>query len=160
VILPAAAGLVVLVTILLLATRGSGTTPPPRAASAPPQPDTAAAAQVAAERVFQLYSAGQYGAVYAYLVPAVRSAVAQATWVAVHRQCRIATGPAYTVDSLALTGQTAVVTLALGPVSQTQVFDYVAGKWLWVPSGQDIAAYTGSVAKIVKQLKSDGYCSS
>jgi hypothetical protein len=160
VILPAVAGLVTLVTILLLASRGSGTAAP-RAAASPPQRDTAADAQVAARQVFQLYGEGQYRTVYADLVPAVRSAVPESTWVAVHEQCRLpAADTAYTVAGLELSGQTAVVTLTLGPSSQTQVLDFIAGKWLWVPSGQDLSAYQGSVAQIVRQLKADGYCSS
>jgi hypothetical protein len=156
--LPAAAGVITLVTILLLASRGGGAARP--VPGPPPQRDTAQGAQVAAQQVFELYSAGQYRTVYGDLVPAVRSAVSEPTWVAVHRQCRIApTGGAFTVASLALAGEEAVVTVSVGPADQTQVFDYIAGKWLWVPSG-DLSAYQGSVAQIVSRLKSEGYCGS
>jgi hypothetical protein len=160
VLLPAAAILITLATILVLvASRGSAKTPAPPVASSPVQPDTAAGAQTAAQQAFQLYTAGQYAAVYADLVPSVQSSVAKATWVAVHQRCQVPlAGASYTVASPLLAGQSAVFTVSFGSSSETQVFYYLTGKWLWAPSGQNLAAYQGSVTHIVSQMKSEGYC--
>jgi hypothetical protein len=157
ILLPIGALLLVLVTVVLLASRGSATTTPP-VHTAPPQPDTAEGAQAAAQQVFRLYTAGKYSTVYPAVVPSVRAAVAEATWVTVHQRCTIPLVPTpYTIGTPFLTDQTAVVILSSGATSQTQVFDYLGGTWLWAPSGQDLAAYHGSVTKIVGQLKSDGF---
>ena len=65
----------------------SAGSPAASASTAAAEPDTAAGVRAAAQQFYALYSAGQWGAAWAYLAPAARGAVTVATWSAVHDAC-------------------------------------------------------------------------
>jgi hypothetical protein len=143
----------------------STASPATQAPSASAEPDTAAGAKSAAETTFELYSGGQYSTVWQDMVPGFRAAVPEATYVAVHDKCPTS-GLSYQVTRPVLTEDTAVVTVSLAGAasalaSETEVFQYVSGTWLWAPSTQLRAPYkAGTVSAIVQKMKSEGICES
>jgi hypothetical protein len=138
----------------------------PAVAAVSAQPDTPAGAEAAAQATFELYSAGQYAAVYQLLSPPVRAEVSAATWTAVHQACPPgASGLTYQVTDPQLVpgSSTAVVKVSLpgmgsSLLSETTTFDYVAGRWLWAPATTDENGYSGTAAQIVAYMKGKGLC--
>jgi len=166
--------LAALVAAFLLAGCGShpaaSTTTParpaaPAASASPAEPDTAAGAVAAAQRIFELYAAQQWSAVYTYVTPSARSQVSETVFAGAHEQCTTnTTGLSYTTSDPVLTGTTAVVTESLAGVagalgSEAVTLDYVSGQWLWQPSPTDLAEYRSTVAATVAVWKAAGQCS-
>ena len=125
-------------------------------------PATAAAARSAATTYFSLNAAGQYAATYALLDFRARQQVPEATWVAVHQDCK-SSAPvrAYQVGPPTLTGTTAVMSVspacpAASAGGTEETFVYRDGRWLYAPS--DLLSYRGTVAQIVATFKAAGDC--
>ena len=134
-------------------------------ASTPVEPDTASAVRADADDYLTLYTAGQFAVIYQMLSAPARQAIDQQAWVAVHRGCLGATGGmSYKIRHIAVTGQTAVVTVALTggaakPQSATETLVYAAGHWGFSP--RDLALYRhGSVSADVAAAKAAGGCAS
>jgi hypothetical protein len=154
----------------LAACSGGGTAGTPAstrgstASGAPAQPATAAAARSAALRYFSVYSAGQYGASWALLNPAVQRVIPREVWVAVHEGCQGAgTGRAYDIKRVAVDQDTAVVTVSVAgaqakAVSGNEAFAYASGRWGYMPADMGLYEH-GSVAKDIAAAKARGLCS-
>lgn len=133
-------------------------------ASTPVEPDTASAVRADADDYLTLYTAGQFAVIYQMLSASARQAIGQQAWVAVHRGCLGATGGmSYKIRHIAVTGKTAVVTVALTgatkPESATETLVYADGHWGFSP--QDLALYRhGSVSADVAAAKGAGGCAS
>jgi hypothetical protein len=134
-------------------------------ASAPVEPDTAAAARADADDYLTLYTAGQFAIIYQMLSAPARQAISEQAWVAVHRGCPGATGGmSYIIRHVAVTGKTAVVTVALTggaakPESATETLVYTGGHWGFSP--RDLGLYRhGSVPADVAAAKEAGGCAS
>ena len=149
-----------------------GTAGPPAAAhsaapgvhaSTPVEPDTASAVRADADDYLTLYTAGQFAVIYQMLSGPARQAIAQQAWVAVHRGCPgVIGGMSYKIRHVAVTGKTAVVTVALTggaakPESTTETLVYADGHWGFSPP--DLALYRhGSVSADVAAAKAAGGC--
>jgi hypothetical protein len=156
--------------LTLAACSGGGTagtpasTGPSTASGAPAQPATAAAARSAALRYFSVYSAGQYGASWALLNPAVQRVIPRDVWVAVHEGCfGASTGLAYDIKRVAVDQDTAVVTVSVASaqakaVSGNEAFAYADGRWGYMPADMGLYKH-GSVAKDIAAAKARGLCS-
>jgi len=154
------------------ASSGSSAPPSPAAhsvspgahASTPVEPQTAAAVRADADDYLTLYTARQFGIIYQMLSIPARQAISQQAWVAVHRGCPgVARGLAYKIRHIAVTGRTAVVTVALTggaqPVSATETLVYANGHWGFSP--RDLRLYQhGSVSADVAAAKAAGGCAS
>jgi hypothetical protein len=134
-------------------------------ASTPVEPDTASAVRADADDYLTLYTAGQFAVIYQMLSTPARQAIGQQAWVAVHRGCLgTAGGMSYQIRHIAVTGKTAVVTVALTggaakPESATETLVYAGGHWGFSP--QDLAVYRhGSVSADVAAAKAAGGCAS
>lgn len=135
-------------------------------ASAPVEPDTASAVRADADDYLTLYTAGQFAVIYQMLSTPARQAIDQQAWVAVHRGCLgTAGGMSYKIRHIAVTGKTAVVTVALSsgeaakPESATETLVYADGHWGFSP--RDLAVYRhGSVSADVAAAKAAGGCAS
>ena len=132
-----------------------------------PAPDTAAAARSATRRLFALYAAGRFWAVYPMLDTQVRAAVSEDKWVAVHQECRPSSARvSYRVGRPVMAGHTAAMVVSLAGVASSpggkkQRLVYQDGSWYWSPTPSDISAataYKGSVVRIVARLKAAGRC--
>ena len=156
-------------------TASSGASPGPSApagrafpgahASAPAEPGTAAAVRADADDYLTLYTAGQFAIIYQMLSAPARQAINEQAWVAVHRGCPGATaGMSYKIRHVAVTGKTAVVTVALAggaakPESATETLVYAGGHWGFAP--RDLGLYRhGSVPADVAAAKAAGGCAS
>ena len=156
-------------------TASSGASPGPSAsagrafpgahASAPAEPGTAAAVRADADDYLTLYTAGQFAVIYQMLSAPARQAINEQAWVAVHRGCPGATaGMSYKIRHVAVTGKTAVVTVALAggaakPESATETLVYAGGHWGFAP--RDLGLYRhGSVPADVAAAKAAGGCAS
>ena len=128
------------------------------------EPDTASAVRADADDYLTLYTAGQFAIIYQMLSAPARQAIDQQAWVAVHRGCLGATGGmSYKIRHIAVTGKTAVVTVALTgaakPENATETLVYANGHWGFSP--QDLALYRhGSVSADVAAAKAAGGCAS
>jgi len=134
-------------------------------ASTPVEPQTAAAVRSDADDYLTLYTAGQFAIIYQMLSAPARQAIKEQAWVAVHRGCLGATGGmSYKIRHIAVTGQTAVVTVALTggaakPESATETLVYANGHWGFSP--RDLALYQhGSVSADVAAARAAGGCAS
>jgi hypothetical protein len=134
-------------------------------ASTPVEPDTASAVRADADDYLTLYTAGQFAVIYQMLSAPARQAIDQQAWVAVHRGCLgTAGGMSYKIRHVAVTGKTAVVTVALTggaakPESATETLVYADGHWGFSPP--DLAVYRhGSVSADVAAAKAAGGCAS
>ena len=134
-------------------------------ASAPVEPDTAAAVRADADDYLTLYTAGQFAIIYQMLSAPARQAINEQAWVAVHRGCPGATaGMSYKIRHVAVTGKTAVVTVALAggaakPESATETLVYAGGHWGFAP--RDLGLYRhGSVPADVAAARAAGGCAS
>lgn len=133
-------------------------------ASTPVEPDTASAVRADADDYLTLYTAGQFAIIYQMLSAPARQAIDQQAWVAVHRGCLgAAGGMSYKIRHIAVTGKTAVVTVALTggtkPENATETLVYANGHWGFSP--QDLALYRhGSVAADVAAAKAASGCAS
>ncbi len=167
----AAAGL----ALAACSTAGSGNTGGPSSpassaspgahASAPVEPGTAAAVRADADDYLTLYTAGQFAIIYQMLSAPARQAINEQAWVSVHRGCPGATGGlSYRIRRVAVTGKTAVVTVALmggaaKPESATETLVYAGGHWGFSP--RDLGLYRhGSVPADVAAAKAAGGCAS
>jgi hypothetical protein len=142
-----------------------GRSPSPGArASTPVEPQTAAAVRSDADDYLTLYTAGQFAIIYQMLSTPARQAISEQAWVAVHRGCPGATGGmSYRIRHIAVTGSTAVVTVALTgtakPVSATETLVYANGHWGFSP--RDLGLYHhGSLSADVAAAKAAGGCAS
>ncbi len=143
----------------------AGSASPGAHASAPVEPDTAAAARADADDYLTLYTAGQFAIIYQMLSAPVRQAISEPAWVAVHRGCPgAAGGMSYKIRHVAVTGKTAVVTVALTggaakPESATETLVYAGGHWGFSP--RDLGLYRhGSVPADVAAARAAGGCAS
>jgi hypothetical protein len=133
-------------------------------ASTPAEPQTAAAVRADADDYLTLYAAGQFAIIYQMLSAPAREAIKQQAWVAVHRGCPGATtGMSYQIRHIAVTGPTAVVTVALTgtpkPESATETLVYANGHWGFSP--RDLALYHhASVSADVAAARASGGCAS
>jgi hypothetical protein len=133
-------------------------------ASAPVEPQTAAAVRSDADDYLTLYTAGQFAIIYQMLSAPAREAINERAWVAVHRGCPGATrGMSYKIRHIAVTGNTAVVTVALTgavkPVSATETLVYANGHWGFSP--RDLRLYHhASLSADVAAAKAAGGCAS
>jgi hypothetical protein len=131
-------------------------------ASTPVEPQTAAAVRSDADDYLTLYTAGQFAIIYQMLSAPARQAIKEQAWVAVHRGCPGATaGMSYQIHHVAVTGTTAVVTVALTgaakPESATETLVYANGHWGFSP--RDLALYQhGSVPADLAAAKAAGGC--
>jgi len=169
---PAAMAAGLTVAACSAASSGSSAGPSPAArsespgahASTPVEPQTAAAVRADADDYLTLYTAGQFGIIYQMLSVPARQAISQQAWVAVHRGCPGATGGlSYKIRHIAVTGRTAVVTVALTggakPVSATETLVYANGHWGFSP--RDLGLYQhATVAADVAAAKAAGGCAS
>ena len=145
----------------------SAGSPAASASTAAAEPDTAAGVRAAAQQFYALYSAGQWGAAWAYLAPAARGAVTVATWSAVHDACPGPTaGLARVIKSVTFAGTTAVVseTVAGSLGNLTTVSDawtYSGGRWGLSLSASSMSFYKhGSVNADIAAAKAAGECGS
>jgi hypothetical protein len=128
------------------------------------EPQTAAAVRSDADDYLTLYTAGQFAIIYQMLSAPARQAINEQAWVAVHRGCpEAAAGMSYKIRHVAVTGHTAVVSVALTgaarPQSATEALVYASGHWGFSP--QDLALYGhGSVSADVAAAKAAGGCPS
>lgn len=134
-------------------------------ASAPVEPATTAAVRADADDYLTLYTAGQFAIIYQMLSASARQAITEQAWVAVHRGCPGATaGMSYKIRHIAVTGRTALVTVALAggaakPQSATETLVYSGGHWGFSP--RDLGLYRhGSVSADVAAAKAAGGCAS
>lgn len=133
--------------------------------AAAPQPRTASAARSAAMNYFDLYSAGQYAAVYPMIDPADRAHIRRVVWTGVHRACRnqSTANLTYAVTHPVLAGSTAVLTVGFAGVasslgSEQVTFLYADGKWYYRPS--DMGVYRHHVlTQAIAEAKAEGFCS-
>jgi hypothetical protein len=141
----------------------------PAASSAAPaaaaQPATEAGVRAAATQFYALYAAGQWSSAWAYLSPATKGAVSEATFTAVHEGCPSpSAGMARVIKSVTLAGSTAVVTetvagaaSALGSV--TDAWHYAGGQWGVELAPSALAVYKhGSAAADIAAAKAAGNC--
>lgn len=143
----------------------AGSAPPGAHAPAPVEPQSASAVRADADDYLTLYTAGQYAIIYQMLSAPARQAITEQAWVAVHRGCPGATaGMSYKIRHIAVTGRTALVTVALTggaakPQSATETLVYSGGHWGFSP--RDLRLYRhGSVAADVVAAKAAGGCAS
>ncbi len=170
---PAAIAAGLALTACSAASSGSSAGPSPVArtespgahASTPVEPQTAAAVRADADDYLTLYPARQFAITYQMLSAAARQAIKERVWVAVHRSCPgVAGGMVYKIRHVAVTGKTAVVTVALTggtakPVSATETLVYANGHWGFSP--QDMGLYQhGSVSADVAAARAGGGCAS
>ncbi|MGD0925074.1 MAG: hypothetical protein ABR926_07765 [Streptosporangiaceae bacterium] len=134
-------------------------------AAAPVEPATVAAVRADADDYLTLYTAGQFAIIYQMLSANARQAINEQAWVAVHRGCPGATGGMiYKIRRVAITGKTAMVTVALTgeaakPESATETLVYADGHWGFSPG--DLGLYRhGSVSADVAAAKAAGGCAS
>jgi hypothetical protein len=134
-------------------------------ASTPVEPATTAAVRADADDYLTLYTAGQFAIIYQMLSAPARQAITEQAWVAVHRGCPGATaGMSYKIRHIAVTGRTALVTVALTggaakPQSATETLVYSGGHWGFSP--RDLGLYRhGSVSADVAVAKAAGGCAS
>jgi hypothetical protein len=134
-------------------------------ASAPVEPATVAAVRADADDYLTLYTAGQFAVIYQMLSAPARQAINEQAWVAVHRGCPGATGGmSYKIRHVAVTGKTAVVSVALTggaakAASATETLVYAGGHWGFSP--RDLGLYRhGSVSADVAAAKAAGGCAS
>lgn len=137
----------------------------PAAPAAATQPQTEAGVRGAANDFYALYSAGQWDAAWAYLTPATKAAVPEATFAAFHEGCPSPTaGMARVIKSVTLAGSTAVVTEtvagaagALGSI--TDAWKYADGRWGFQPEASALGLYQhGSVSADIAAAKAAGNC--
>ena len=145
----------------------SAGSPAASASTAAAEPDTAAGVRAAAQQFYALYSAGQWGAAWAYLAPAAQSAVSVATWTAVHNGCPGPTvGLARVIKSVTFAGTTAVVseTVAgsLGNLATvSDAWTYSGGRWGFSLPASSMSFYKhGSVSADIAAAKAAGECGS
>jgi len=138
--------------------------PAASAAAAAGTPDTAAAAQSAAQQFFTFYSAGQWGDAWKYLTAAEKRAVPEPVYAAVHRACpSAAAGLAYSIKSVTLAGQTAVITYTVSGATgalvgnATMPATWSPSGWGVEPSGMSIYSH-GSVSADIAAAKAAGDC--
>ena len=133
--------------------------------SVSPEPDTAAGARAAAQVFDDLYSAGQYAAMWPLMDASARKSVPQRVWTEVHAQCPAPTaGLARTIKRVTMAGNVALVTETLagslgklGSVVESYV--YSGGRWLWAPTASDLSYYRhGSVAADVAAARVQHMC--
>ena len=145
---------------------GGAATPGPTAgaAAAAGTPDTAAAAQSAAQQFFTFYSAGQWGDAWQYLTAADKRAAPEPVYAAVHRGCpSAAAGIAYSIKSVTLAGQTAVITYTISGATGTLLGNatmpatWTPSGWGVEPSGMSIYSH-GSVSADIAAAKAAGDC--
>jgi hypothetical protein len=143
----------------------AGSAAPGAHASTPVEPDTAAAVRADAADYLTLYTAGQFAIIYQMLTAPARQAINQQAWVAVHRGCPGATGGmTYKIRGIAVTGKSALVTVALTgkaatPESATEALVYADGHWGFSP--RDLGLYRhGGVSADVAAAKAAGGCAS
>lgn len=134
-------------------------------AGTPVEPETAAAVRADADDYLTLYTAGQFAVIYQMLSAPARQAINEQAWVAVHRGCPgAAAGLTYKIRHIAMTGKTAVVTVALAgqaakPESATETLVYADGHWGFSPA--DLTLYRhGSVSADVAAARAAGGCAS
>jgi hypothetical protein len=135
----------------------------PATSAAAAQPQTETGVRAAAAQFYALYAAGQWSAAWAYLTPATKAAVPEATFTAVHQGCPSpSAGVARVIKSVTLAGSTAVVTEtvsgaagALGSV--TDAWQYAGGRWGVELSSSAMAVYKhGSAAADIAAAKAAG----
>ena len=143
----------------------AGSAAPSAHASTPVEPETAAAVRADADDYLTLYMAGQFAIIYQMLTTPARQAINQQAWVAVHRGCPGATGGmTYKIRGIAVTGKSALVTVALTgkaakPESATEALVYSDRHWGFSP--RDLGLYRhGSVSADVAAAKAAGGCAS
>lgn len=136
----------------------------PAPSPSPAAPETKAAAKAAAITYFDLYSAGQYAAIYPMIDPADRSHIKETVWVGVHEQCKntASSGLTYAVSHPILAGSTAVLTVGLAGVgaalgSEQVSFVYSGGQWYYQPSDMSVYRHHGLTAAVAA-AKSAGFC--
>ena len=134
-------------------------------APAPVEPATTAAVRADADGYLTLYSAGQFAIIYQMLSAPARQAITEPAWVAVHRRCPGTTaGMSYKIRHIAVTGRTALVTVALTgwaakPQRATESLVYSGGRWGFSP--RDMRLYRhGSVSADVAAAQAAGGCAS
>ena len=169
-IVPAAVAAGLALAACSAASSGSSAAPsrspaPGAHAGAPVEPATVAAVRADADDYLTLYTAGQFAIIYQMLSAPARQAINEQAWVAVHRGCPGATGGmTYKIRRVAVTGKTAVVTVALTggaakPESATETLVYAGGHWGFSPG--DLGLYRhGSVSADVAAAKTAGGCAS
>lgn len=116
------------------------------AAAAEAQPDTAAAARSVASQYLSLYSAGQWGAAWAFLAPSAQRLAPEGLWAAFHRDCPPqAAGMAYEVEGVTLAGRTAVITYTIPVVER--LYGSAANPMLWTAAGWRVEFDGSAVAQ-------------
>ncbi|GAA0385810.1 hypothetical protein GCM10009530_40960 [Microbispora corallina] len=126
----------------------------------PAQPKTRAGARLAAQKVFDLYTSGQYGPFWDRWTSEAQRLVSRRDYVRRFRLCpSIAQGIRIQISAVSVTGDHARVTAARSIATFVYDFQYERGVWRFVPDADQQKEYqTKSVDQIVREERVAGMC--
>lgn len=138
----------------------AATSSSPTPSRRPAQPKTRAGARAAAQKVFDLYSSGQYGPSWDRWAAAAQKLVSRRDYVRRFKLCpSVAEGLRFTISAVSVTGSRAKVTAARSIATFTYDFVYERGAWRFVPDAEQQQEYrTKSIDQIVREERAAGVC--
>ncbi|MGI5162598.1 hypothetical protein [Microbispora sp. CA-102843] len=126
----------------------------------PTQPRNQAGARAAAQQIFDLYSAGSYGAYWDHWSRATQQVVSREDYVRRFKLCKpVVEGLRFQVSSVTVAGAHAKVVVARSIMTFTHDFVYEDGQWRFVPSEDVQKDYrTKSIDQLVSEDRAQSLC--
>ena len=122
------------------------------------EPQTIAALKSMAQEQADRYSSGDYGGAWDMWSKKSMSVISRSDYVKLITAC-FKSGLPLKVSSARIDSPgKATVRLGLGDIQRTYHPSYEDGRWVWNPTAEGLAQYSGGAAEAIKKLKASGDC--
>jgi hypothetical protein len=127
-------------------------------AGATKEPRNVVALKAMAQEQADRYSSGDYGGAWDMWSKESKAAISRADYVTLITTC-YKSGVPLTVSSVRIDSSgMATIRLAFGGFQRAYHPSYEDGHWVWNPTDEGLAQYSGGVDKAIRDLKASGDC--